>query len=140
MVDNIKSQYFQKILLSSLNEKTKLDLIKYNKHFQNLMNIKLINYQLYKGKYIVYEIKGKGKKYNDNGELEFEGEYLNGKRNGKGKEYNRYGKLIFEGEYKEGKRNEKIIEYNDDGELIFEGEYKEGERNGKEKNMIKMVY
>ena len=95
MVENIKSQYFQKILLSSLNEKTKLDLIKYNKHFQNLMNIKLINYKLYKGNYIVYEIKGKGKEYKYNGELEFEGEYLNGKRNGKGKEYNRYGKLIF---------------------------------------------
>ena len=40
MVENIISVYFQKILLSSLNEKTKLDLIKYNKHLQNLMNIK----------------------------------------------------------------------------------------------------
>ena len=61
MVDNIKSQYIQKILLSSLNEKTKLDLIKYNKHFQNLMDIKLINYKLYKGKYIVMKQKKKEK-------------------------------------------------------------------------------
>ena len=87
MVENIKSQYFQKILLSSLNERTKLDLIKYNKHLQNLMDIKLINYKLYKVNYIVYETRGKGKEYNEYGELIFEGEYLNGKRNGKGKEY-----------------------------------------------------
>ena len=35
---------------------------------------------------------GKGKEYNNNGEVEFEGEYLNGERNGKGKEYNNNGK------------------------------------------------
>ena len=28
---------------------------------------------------------GKGKEYNNNGELLYEGEYLDGKRNGKGK-------------------------------------------------------
>ena len=111
MVENIKSQYFQKILLSSLNEKTKLDLIKYNKHFQNLMDIKLINYKLYKGKYIVYETKGKGNEYYCNGKISYEGEYLNGKRNGKGKEYNEYGELEFEGEYLNGKRNGKGKEY-----------------------------
>ena len=134
MVENIISVYFQKILLSSLNEKTKLDLIKYNKHFQNLMDIKLINYKLYKGKYIIYETKEKGKEYNDNGELEFEGEYLNGKRNGKGKEYNEYGELEFEGEYLNGKRNGKGKEYDFNGKLIFEGEYLKGKRleTGKE--------
>ena len=94
MVENIISIYFQKILLSSLNERTKLDLIKYNKHFQNLMNIKLINYKLYKGKYIVYETKEKGKEYFYDGKISYEGEYLNGKRNGKGKEYNEYGEII----------------------------------------------
>ena len=36
--------------------------------------------------------------------LEYEGEYLNGERNGKGKEYNNDGELIFEGEYLNGKR------------------------------------
>ena len=102
MVENIISVYFQKILLSSLNEKTKLDLIKYNKHFQNLMNIKLINYKLYKGKYIVYETKGKGKEYDYDGKISYEGEYLNRKRNGKGKEYNEYGELEFEVEYLNG--------------------------------------
>ena len=34
----------------------------------------------------------------------FEGEYKNGERNGKGKEYNNEGELMFEGEYKEGNR------------------------------------
>ena len=59
----------------------------------------------------------------------FEGEYLNGKRNGKGKEYNDNGELIFEGEYLNGKRwNGKGKEYNDDDGLIFEGKYKNGER------------
>ena len=37
--------------------------------------------------------------------LIFEGEYLNWKRwNGKGKEYNNLGELIFEGEYLNGKK------------------------------------
>ena len=131
MVENIKSQYFQKILLSSLNEKTKLDLIKYNKHFQNLMDIKLINYKFYKGKYIVYETKGKGKEY-FNGELSFEGEYLNGKRNGKGKEYYENGNIKFEGEYLNGKRNGKGKKYYENGNIKFEGEYLNGENwNGK---------
>ena len=30
---------------------------------------------------------GKGKEYNNNGELLYEGEYSDGKRNGQGKEY-----------------------------------------------------
>ena len=128
MVENIKSQYFQKILLSSLNEKTKLDLIKYNKHFQNLMDIKLINYKLYKGNYIIYETKGKGKEYFYDGKISYEGEYLNGRRNGKWKEYNEYGELEFEGEYLNGKRNGKGKEYYGNGELEFEGEYLNGNR------------
>ena len=37
--------------------------------------------------------------------IKFIGEYLNGKRNGKGKEYNENGDLLFEGEYSKGKRN-----------------------------------
>ena len=67
---------------------------------QNNLNIKLINYKFYSGKYIIYENNIKGKEYsgyNDN--LLFEGEYLNGKRYGKGKEYDKDGKLIFEGKY-----------------------------------------
>ena len=128
MVENIKSQYFQKILLSSLNEKTKLDLIKYNKHFQNLMDIKLINYKLYKGKYIIYETKEKGKEYFYDGKISYEGEYLNGKRNGKGKAYDEDGNLEFEGEYLNGLRNGKGKEYYENGELKFGGEYLDHKR------------
>ena len=134
MVEIIKSKYFQKILLSSLNEKTKLELIKYNKHFQNLMNIKLINYKLYKGKYIIYETQGKGKEYNCDGNLEFEGEYLNGKRNGKGKEYDYWNdELEFEGKYLNGIRNGKGKEYDIFNNIIqFDGEFLYGKRwNGK---------
>ena len=119
---------------------------------QNKINITLINYQYFCGKYIKYEIEGKGKEYNciDNS-LIFEGKYLNGKRNGKGKEYNKYGRLIFEGEYLNGKRwNGKIYDessknvyklkkgkgyikkYHGDT-LIYEGEYKNGKKNGKGK-------
>ena len=50
------------------------------------MGIKLINYKMYGGYYIIYETKEKGKEYYYDGKLVFEGEYLNGKRNGKGKE------------------------------------------------------
>ena len=40
----------------------------------------------------------KGKEYDgESDNLLFEGEYKNGKRNGKGKEYNDVGELIFEG-------------------------------------------
>ena len=47
------------------------------------------------GKYLNGETNGKGKEYNDDGELLFEGEYLNGKKwNGKG--YNENGELTYE--------------------------------------------
>ena len=107
MLENSKSIYFIKKLFTFVDEKTKLDIIKYNKNMQNIMDINLINYKFYSGKYIMYEENGKGKEYNgyDNS-LEFEGEYLNGKRNGKGKEYDWKGKLKFEGEYLNGNKME----------------------------------
>ena len=83
--------------------------MKYNKIFQNDININIINYKLFTGSYIVYEENGKVKEYDDySHDLRFEGEDLNGIRNGKGKEYNIFfGGLIFEGEYLNGKRNGK---------------------------------
>ena len=55
-------------------------------------------------------------------------------KNGKGKEYNNKGELIYEGEDKNGlKWKGKGKEYNDKDKLIFEGEYLNGQKwNGKE--------
>ena len=128
-------QFIEEILLSHLDLKIKLKVIKYNKKLKKQIDIKLINYKVYSGKYIVYETNIKGKEYDaydDN--LLFEGEYLNGERNGKGKEYSTWnGKLKFEGEYLNGKRNGKGKEYYDKDIIEFEGEYLNGERNGKGK-------
>jgi len=158
MLKNSKSEYFIIKLFTFVNEKTKLDIIKYNKNMQNIMDINLTNYKFFCKRYIIYDENGKGKeydKYNDylmfEGEylygkrsgkgkeycgswLIFEGDYLNGKRNGKGKEYQiRTGELIFDGEYLNGKRNGKGKEYDYNGILQFEGEYLNGKKNGKGK-------
>ena len=104
MLENSKSIYFIKKLFTFVDEKTKLDIIKYNKNMQNIMDINLINYKFYSRKYIIFEENGKGKEYDGyNDKLVFEGEYLNGKRNGKGKEYYDDGKLKLVGEYLKGK-------------------------------------
>ena len=133
MLKNIKSIYISKIIFSFLDDGTKLKLIKCNKEIQNYLNISLINYQIFSGKYIIFEDNNKkGKefdRYNNN--VIYEGEYLNGKRNGKGKEFNENGELIYEGEYLNGKKNGKGIEYNK-LLILFEGEYLDGKRwNGK---------
>ena len=132
LLDNIKSIFFSRILFSYLDEKNKLMLIKYNKKWQNKLEIKLVNYKFYSGKYIVYKTNIKGKEYKGKtGDLLFEGEYLNGKRNGKGEEYNSEGRIIFEGEYLNGKRNgngkEYTYESNDYDEFISDEEYSNGE-------------
>ena len=66
-LNNIKSVYIIKKIFSNVNEKTKLKVIKYSKKFQKKINISLINYKLLSGRYIKYEIngKGKGKEYNE---------------------------------------------------------------------------
>ena len=96
--------------------------------------------KLFEGEYLNGEKHGKGKEYNNKGEIIFEGEYYKGLRwNGKGKEYDNKGEIIFEGEYYKGLRwNGKGIEkyndnvYDDNDEIIFEGEYYKGLRwNGK---------
>ena len=60
-INDIKSSYFIIILFSHLREEVKLKIIKYNKNYQHLLNIKLINYQIFSGKYIEYESNGKEK-------------------------------------------------------------------------------
>jgi len=134
MLENIKSSYFNKIIFSFIEDSRKLKIIKYNKRLQNEIDISLINYKLFSGRYIVFETKEKikGKEYFGYDDLLiFEGEYLNGKRNGKGKEYNyNSSKLEYEGEYLNGKRNGKGKEFYYNGKLRFEGEYLNGKRNG----------
>ena len=134
MLKKFKSSYIMQIVFNCLKEKIKLKIVKYNEAVKKRLNIGLINYKLFTGKYLIYETNGIGKEYNSyNDKLLFEGEYKNGERNGKGKEYNKYDILIYEGEYKNGERNGKGEEYNKYGILIYEGEYKNGERNGKGK-------
>ena len=141
MLKNVKASYFLKTIFSFMDEKQKLILIKYNKNLQENMNISLINYKIFSGKYIRYEQNGKGKECDYDGHITYEGEYLNGERNGKGKEYDFFGKLIFEGEYLNCKRNGKWKEYYLDGKLKFEGEYLYGYKlKGKYYNNERLVY
>ena len=143
MLNLIKSSFFVKILLCHLNEKGKLDLVRYNKNLQNITNINIINYKIFSGRYIELGLNGKAKEYSsytDN--IIFEGEYKNKKRNGLGKEYYENNKIRFIGEYKNGKRNGKGKEFNEKGWPIFEGEYLNGNRwngNGREFNQKKQV-
>ena len=116
MLENSKSIYFIKKLFTFVDEKAKLDIIKYNKKLRKIMKISLLNYKFYSKKYIIIENNGFEKEYDYNDNLIYEGEHIKGKRNGKGKEfYNN--KLIFEGEYLNGKRNGKGKKYNDTGQL-----------------------
>ncbi len=144
-INDIKSSYFIIILFSHLREEMKLKMVKYNKNYQHLLNIKLINYQIFSGRYIEYESNGKTKEYDSyDDHLIYEGEYSNGKRNGKGKEYYKYGKgiILFEGNYLNGKRNGEGKEYFDNEDLKFKGEYLNGKKwNGKymvEKDILRM--
>ena len=88
-MEKIKGINIIKILFSNLNEKTKLKTIKYNKKLQKINDINLKDYKIFSGKYIKYDLDGKGREYfSDNNRLIFEGEFLKGERYGKGKEYN----------------------------------------------------
>ena len=105
MLKNIKSSYFNSIIFSYIDERQKLKIIKCNKNLQKNMNISIINYKFFSGKYIIYESNGIRKEYDGYDDtLIFEGEYLNGERNGKGKEYWNDGELTYEGEYKNGEK------------------------------------
>ena len=135
MLENVNSIYIIKFLFSFLNDKRGLEIVKYNKKAQNILDLSIKNYKLFSDCYLILDKNGIGKEYFiHNNRLKFEGKYLNGKRNGFGKEYNG-----FEGEYLNGKRNGKGKEYSGN-DLIFEGEYKNNKRwSGKgynKKNII----
>ena len=72
------------------------------------MNINIINYKNFSGRYIITKPNGIRKEYlGYNDILIYEGGYLNGKRNGEGREFDYEGRLIFEGEYLDDERNGK---------------------------------
>ena len=86
------SEYFLKKLFSFIEDAVKLKLIQYNKTLQKAININLMNYIRFSGKYIVYQKNQEGKKYDRN-------------KITKGKEYDGYtNKLLFEGENLKGKK------------------------------------
>ena len=110
MLNNIKSIFLIKMIFSNSEEKPKLELIKYNKNLQKILNINIINYKFFSGKYIIYISKGIGKEYDGyNNNLIYEGKYKKGKKNGKGVEYckGEYFNYKFEGEYLNEKKMEK---------------------------------
>ena len=112
MLQNIKSSYFIKLIYTFVEESQKLKLVRYNKNIQKYLDISIINYKYFKGRYIIYESNGIGKIYDVYfGKLIFEGKYLNGKKNGNGIEYDCKGNKLFEGEYLNGEKNGKGKEY-----------------------------
>ena len=149
MLEKIKSTYFLKRLFIHIVDKIKLELIKCNKNLQKILDISLMNYRIFSGKYIIYDGKGKGKIYDAyNDKLLFEGELLKGKKNGKGKEYDEYGNIKFIGEYLNGKRISKgnefkdgfVCQYDKYNRKLFEGEFLNGKRNGKGKEYNEFTY
>ena len=128
--DNINSTFIIQTIFSFLDERKILELVKYNKNLQEKLDISLIDYKVYSGKYKIGEKNGKGQEfYLCNDKLLFDGKYLNGKRSGKGKEYNKDGELIYEGEYLNGKRDGHGKEYIGPVggyRIYYEGEYLNG--------------
>ena len=114
-MEKINCSYIINYIFSFINDRTKLKLIKSNKQLQKIIDISIINYSIFSGKYRIIEEKGDGIEYNIfNDEIIFEGEYLNGKKNGIGIEYHNNGKIKFNGEYKEGKKwNGKAYNYSE---------------------------
>ena len=101
MLGKIKSSYLLKYIFTYVYEKKKLELVIYSKKMQNQLDINIIHYKFFSGKYKIVKKNGKGKEYNGSKDrLIFEGEYLNGKKHGKGKEYDKNDdESYFVGEY-----------------------------------------
>ena len=59
----VKSKYILKEILLILDDKRKLLLLKYNKYYQKLMGINIVNYQKLSGKIKTGGINGYGKEY-----------------------------------------------------------------------------
>ena len=140
--NSVKSQYIIQKIFLYLNDKQKLFMIRYNKYYNNLLEIDIEFYKKISGKIKIGGVNGYGKVYDlERMDLIYKGYYNNGNRNGEGKEYDCQ-RLIFEGEYVNGKRHGKGIEYSYSGKLLFVGEYINGKKwNGKfqeyDRNLLK---
>ena len=64
MLKKIRALYFIKIIFVFIDERQKLDLNKYNKNLQKIIDISIINYKHFTGRYIIYESNRIGKEYN----------------------------------------------------------------------------
>ena len=71
MLKNVKSIYLIQKLFSFLDEYSKLKLVKYNKSIQKNINISIINYIHFKGKYIIYIANKIGEEYDYKDHLVF---------------------------------------------------------------------
>ena len=131
MFHKVKSSFILNKIFNFVKYKIKFHSIVHNKKLQIKLDLNLIEYRIYSGRYKKIE-NGKTTKYNQYNQIVFEGEYSNGKRNGKGKEYNEKGELIFEGDYLNGKKWKGFgKDYDEDtGKLIFKCEYLDGIING----------
>ena len=72
----------------------------------------------YRGGYIDNKYEGKGKLYDNKGNIIYKGYFSNNEYNGFGNEF-KNNKLLYEGFYKNGKKNGKGIIYYDDSEKIY---------------------
>ena len=52
MLENIKSSYIMQIVFNCLNDRLKIKIVKYNEKIKSKLNIGLINYKLFSGKYL----------------------------------------------------------------------------------------
>ena len=76
MLENIKSKFIYQNIFSYINEKTKLNIVKYNKILQSQINLGLINYMVISERYIIFGNNGTGKQYGGyTCGLKFEGEF-----------------------------------------------------------------
>ena len=62
MLGNLKSKYIVKIIFSLIKEKVKLQIVRYNKSLQIKLELNIINYKIFSGKFIVNKNIGKSKK------------------------------------------------------------------------------
>ena len=162
MIKKIRASFIVKTIFQYLIDERKFKLIIYNKGIKKILNIDILDYKRFSGKYIIYEKDGFAKEFNGHDRhLIYEGEYLNGKRNGKGKEYDDNNELIYVGNYLNGlkwcgtwkeirnskdnkkillteykfglKRDLNMLIYNKHDRLIYEGGHYKGKRHGKGK-------